>query len=42
MEIPFLGGKYKNSTSTIKAVVILGNYKDSKHSVNDQIHNYIH
>lgn len=38
----FLGGKYKNSSSAMKAVVILGNYKDSKDSVNDKNHNYIH
>lgn len=42
MEIPFLEGKYKNSSSTIKAVVILDTYKDSKDSVNDKNHNYIH
>lgn len=32
----FVGGKFKISASTMKAVVILGNYKDSKASVNDK------
>lgn len=42
MEIPFSGGKYKKSSSTMKEVMILGSYKDSKDSVNDQNQNNIH